>query len=112
MGASMRWKAPDKPYHNYTTTEQMTMRQLVKSARLLNDKVCLDALEGLVRLLLQHKDDIARLDARLTVASLTTQHHLGIVLVPLLNVHLKDLLLWKKPLQPMQKSSAYRNKIY
>jgi ferric iron reductase protein FhuF len=89
----------------------MTIRQSVRSAHLLNDKVCLNALEGLVRLLLQHKDNITRQDARLTVASLTTQHYLGIVLVPLLNVHLKDLLLWKKSLQPMQRSSACRTGI-
>ena len=90
----------------------MTVRNAVRNAHLLNDKVCLDALEGLVRLLLQHKDDISRLDAGLAVASLTTQHYLGIVLVPLLDVHLKDLLLWKKSLQPMQRSSACSNRNY
>ena len=67
---------------------------------LFNDKVCLDALECLVGLLLQDKDDITRLDAWLTVACLSPQHNLGIVLVPLLYVHLEDLLLWQQPLQP------------
>lgn len=69
---------------------------------LLNDKVCLDALEGFVGLLLQDKDDITRLNARLTVACLSPQHHLGIVLMPLLYVHLKDLLLWQQSLKPNQ----------
>ena len=64
-------------------------------ADLLDDQVCLNSLEGLVRLLLQHKNDISRLDARLTVASFTPQNHLGIVLVAFLYVHLKDLLLWQ-----------------
>lgn len=67
-------------------------------ANLFNDKVCLDAFEGFVGLLLKDKDDIARLDARLTVARLSPQYHLGVVLVPLLYVHLKDLLLWQQPL--------------
>ena len=67
-------------------------------ADLLNHEVCLDALEGLVGFLLQHKDDISRLNARLTVACFSSQNHLGIVLVALLYVHLKDLLLWQKTL--------------
>lgn len=70
-----------------------------KTAYLFNDKVSLDALKGLVGLLLQHKDDITRQDTRLAVACLPSENYLGIVLVALLNVHLKDLLLWKEPLQ-------------
>lgn len=74
----------------------------MEQAHLLNDKVCLDALEGLVGLLLQHKDDVTRLNAGLTVAGLTPQDHLGVVLVALLNMHLKDLLLRQKPLEAVQ----------
>ena len=74
----------------------------MERAHLLNDKVCLDALEGFVGLLLQHKDDVARLDAGLAVAGLPPQHNLGVVLVPLLDMHLEDLLLRQKSLEAVQ----------
>ena len=69
------------------------------ATHLFNHKVCLDSLEGLVGLLLKDENDVSRLDARLAVSCLTTQHHLGVVLVPLLYVYLKDLLLWEQTLQ-------------
>lgn len=75
-----------------------TLLSIGKTAHLFNDKVSLDALEGLVGLLLQYKDDITRQDARLAVPCLPSEDHLGIVLVPLLDMDLKNLLLWEQPL--------------
>ncbi len=65
---------------------------------LLQHQVVADALKLLVRPLLQHKHHVARLHVRVAAAGLAAQHHLGAVLVPLLNVHLEHLLLRHQPL--------------
>ena len=58
----------------------------------LADQVMRDALEGGVLLLLQDEDNISRHHIRLAAACFTAQDDLGVVLVPLLYVHLKHLL--------------------
>lgn len=66
---------------------------------LFKDEVLCDALESGMGLLLEHKDDVSGQQVGITAASLAPEHHLGVVLVPLLYVHLKHLLLCHQALQ-------------
>jgi hypothetical protein len=65
---------------------------------LLYDQIMPNSLEELVGLLLQDKDDISRLHIGVTAARFPPKYNLRIVLVTLLDVHLKHLLLRCKTL--------------
>jgi hypothetical protein len=77
--------------------EGAATQRLLEADGLLHQQVrgvgLLDALEGVVLLLLHHQDHVAGREARLRAARLAAQHDALPVLHALLHLHLKRLLL-------------------